>query len=154
MSSRLFQELRERCGLCYSISTSLSTHSDCGAFEISLGLDGKNVVKAMKLIFAECRRIAEKGPSVAELRRARDYSIGTSRMALERAATQNYRLGTSLLTYGKVVTPESVYDRLGKVTPAEIQAVAQKIFQKRTLCLAMVGQGPREEELMGVIRSA
>jgi hypothetical protein len=154
MSSRLFQELRERCGLCYSISTSLSTHSDCGAFEISLGLDGKNVVKAMKLIFTECRRIAEKGPSVAELRRARDYSIGTSRMALERAATQNYRLGTSLLTYGKVVTPESVYDRLGKVTPAEIQAVAQKIFQMRTLCLAMVGQGPREQELMGVIRSA
>jgi predicted Zn-dependent peptidase len=86
------------------------------------------------------------------LRRARDYSIGTSRMALERAATQNYRLGTSLLTYGKVVTPESVYDRLSKVTPAEIQTVAQKIFQKRTLCLAMVGQGPGEEELMGLIK--
>ena len=153
MSSRLFQELRERRGLCYSISSSLSTHSDCGAFEIALGLDGKNVAKALKLILTECRRIAEKGPSVAELRRARDYSIGTSRMALERAATQNYRLGTSLLTYGKVVTPESVYDRLAKVTPAEIQAVARKIFQNRTLCLAMVGQGPGKEELMGLIRS-
>jgi predicted Zn-dependent peptidase len=152
MSSRLFQELRERRGLCYSISTALSTHSDCGAFEIALGLDGKNVAKALKLILAECRRISEKGPSVAELRRARDYSIGTSRMALERAATQNYRLGTSLLAYGKVVTPESVYDRLAKVTPAEIQAVSQKIFLKRTLCLAMVGQGPGEEELMGLIK--
>ncbi|MEI6082573.1 MAG: pitrilysin family protein, partial [Verrucomicrobiota bacterium] len=49
MSSRLFQELRERRGLCYSIGTSLSTHFDCGAFEIALGLDGKNVVKALKL---------------------------------------------------------------------------------------------------------
>ena len=153
MSSRLFQELRERRGLCYSISTALSTHSDCGAFEIALGLDGKNVAKALKLILTECKRIAEKGPSVGELRRARDYSIGTSRMALERAATQNYRLGTSLLTYGKVVTPESVYDRLAKVTPAEIQATAVKIFQNRTLCLAMVGQGPGKEELMGIIRS-
>jgi predicted Zn-dependent peptidase len=153
MSSRLFQELRERRGLCYSISSSLSTHSDCGAFEIALGLDGKNVEKALRLILAECRRISEKGPSVEELRRARDYSIGTSRMALERAATQNYRLGTSLLIYGKVVTPESVYDRLAKVTPAEIQAVAQKIFQNRTLCLAMVGQGPGKVELMGLIRS-
>ena len=154
MSSRLFQELREQRGLCYSVSSSLSTHSDCGAFEIALGLDGKNVTKALTLILRECSRIAEKSPSVAELRRACDYSIGTSRMALERAATQNYRLGTSLLTYGKVVTPESVYDRLAKVTPAEIQAIAQKIFQKRTLCLAMVGSGPGQEKLTGLIRSS
>jgi predicted Zn-dependent peptidase len=151
MSSRLFQELRERRGLCYSISTSLSTHSDCGAFEIALGLDGKNVAKALKLIFAECRRISEKGPSSAELRRACDYSIGTSRMALERAATQNYRLGTSLLTYGKVVTPESVYDRLAKVTSAEIQQVARKILTMRTLSLAMVGSGPSKEEILDLV---
>ena len=148
MSSRLFQELRERRGLCYSISTALSTHSD---FEVALGLDGKNVLKALKLILAECKRISDKGPSVAELRRACDYSIGTSRMALERAATQNYRLGTSLLTYGNVVTPESVYDRLAKVTTAEIRAVARKVFQNRTLCLAMVGQGPGEKELIRLI---
>jgi len=154
MSSRLFQELRERRGLCYSIGSSLSTHSDCGAFEIALGLDGKNVVKALKLILSECARIAGKAPSIAELRRACDYSIGTSRMALERAATQNYRLGTSLLNYGKVVSPESVYDRLAKVTPAEIQAVAQKILQNRTLCLAMVGPGPSREEILGLIRPA
>jgi predicted Zn-dependent peptidase len=152
MSSRLFQELRERRGLCYSISTALSTHSDCGAFEVALGLDGKNVLKALKLILAECRRVAEKGPSVAELRRACDYSIGTSRMALERAATQNYRLGTSLLTYGNLVTPESFYDRLAKVTTSEIRAVARKVFQNRTLCLAMVGQGPGEKELIRLIR--
>ncbi|MCE9587527.1 MAG: insulinase family protein [Verrucomicrobia bacterium] len=154
MSSRLFQELRERRGLCYSIGSSLSTHSDCGAFEIALGLDGKNVVKALKLILSECARIAGKAPSIAELRRACDYSIGTSRMALERAATQNYRLGTSLLNYGKVVSPESVYDRLAKVTPAEIQAVAQKILQNRTLSLAMVGPGPAKEEILGLIRPA
>jgi len=154
MSSRLFQELRERRGLCYSIGTSLSTHSDCGAFEIALGLDGKNVVKALKLILSECRRIAGKAPSAAELRRACDYSVGTSRMALERAATQNYRLGTSLLNYGKVVSPESVYNRLKKVIPVEIQGVAKTILQNRTLCLAMVGQGPGKEELMDLIRSA
>ena len=53
-----------------------------------------------------------------------------------------------------MVTPESVYDRLAKVTPAEIQAIAQKIFQKRTLCLAMVGSGPGQEKLTGLIRSS
>ena len=154
MSSRLFQELREHRGLCYSVSTSLSTHSDCGAFEITIGLDGSNVAKALKLIFRECRRIAEKGPSVAELRRARDYTIGTSRMALERAATQNYRLGSSLLTYGKIVPPEEVYAHLAKVTAAAVQKAAAQILQSRTLSLAMVGPGPSKEEILGLIRSA
>jgi predicted Zn-dependent peptidase len=152
MSSRLFQELRERRGLCYSVSTALSTHSDCGAFEISLGLDGEKVEKALGLILKECNRIAEKGPSKSELKRASDYSIGTSRMALERASTQNYRLGTALLTYGKIVSPEQVYDRLAKVTPEEIRKVASQVLNRRTLCLAMVGPGPSREKLMGQIR--
>ena len=151
MSSRLFQELREKRGLCYSVSTSLSTHSDCGAFEVALGLDGGNVTKALGLILRECDRITVKGPSDAELKRACDYSIGTSRMALERAATQNYRLGTSLLTYGKIVPPEQVYDRLALVTPEEIRKVASQVLNRRTLCLGMVGQGPSREELLRLI---
>jgi predicted Zn-dependent peptidase len=154
MSSRLFQELREQRGLCYSVSTSLSTHSDCGAFEITIGLDGENVAKALKLILRECRRIAVKGPSAAELKRACDYTVGTSRMALERAATQNYRLGSSLMAYGRVVPPKEVYGKLAKVTPAEIRVAAKKILNNRTLCLALVGQGPGEKELMGLIKSA
>jgi len=152
MSSRLFQELRERRGLCYSVSTALSTHSDCGAFEISLGLDGEKVEKALGLILKECDRIAEKGPSKSELRRACDYSIGTSRMALERASTQNYRLGSALLTYGKIVPPEQVYERLTKVTSEEIRKVATQVLNRRTLCLAMVGPGPSRDELIGQIR--
>jgi predicted Zn-dependent peptidase len=153
MSSRLFQELRERRGLCYSVSTSLSTHSDCGAFEIALGLDGENVAKALGLILRECDRLMEKGPSAAELRRACDYSIGTSRMALERAATQNYRLGTSLLTHGKIVPPEEVYERLANVTRDEVRKVASQVFNRRSLCLAMVGPGPSQERLLNLVRS-
>lgn len=152
MSSRLFQELREKRGLCYSVSTSLSTHSDCGAFEIALGLDGEKVEKALGLILKECERIIAKGPSKVELRRACDYSIGTSRMALERASTQNYRLGTSLLTYGKIVPPEQVFDRLAKVTPEEIRRVASQVLTRRTLCLALVGPGPARKALLAGIR--
>ena len=152
MSSRLFQELREKRGLCYSVSTSLSTHYYCGAFEVALGLDGGKVEKALSLILKECDRIIEKGPSKGELKRACDYSIGTSRIALERASTQNYRLGTSLLTYRRIVPPEQVYDRLAKVTRDEIRKVASQILNRRTLCLALVGPGPSEERLLGLIR--
>jgi predicted Zn-dependent peptidase len=152
MSSRLFQELRERRGLCYSVSTAVSAHSDCGAFEIALGLEGEKVEKALGLILRECTRIVEKGPSKAELRRACDYSIGTSRMALERASTQNYRLGSALMTYGKIVPPEQIYDRLAQVTPEEIRKVASLVLNHRTLCLAMVGPGPTRGRLMEKIR--
>jgi predicted Zn-dependent peptidase len=55
------------------------------------------------------------------------------------------------LTYGKVVTPESVYDRLAKVTSAEIQQVARKILTMRTLSLAMVGSGPSKEEILDLV---
>jgi predicted Zn-dependent peptidase len=154
MSSRLFQELRERRGLCYSVSSSLSTYSDCGSFDISLGLDASNVSKALKLILKECRRIAEKGPTAAELRRASDYTIGTSRMALERAATQNYRLGNSILTHGRIVPPEEVYDALSKVTVDAIRQTARQIFQNHTLSLAIVGQSPSKEEILSLIKSA
>ena len=108
--------------------------------------------KALGLILRECDRIASKGPTKTELKRARDYSIGTSRMALERASTQNYRLGTALLTHGKIVPPEQIYDRLAKVTPEEIRKVAALVFDRRTLCLAMVGQGPGEKELKSLVR--
>ena len=119
-----------------------------------MGLDGKNVSKALQLILKECRKIAQKGPTLDELLRARDYSIGSSRIALERASTQNHRLGTSLLIYDKVFTPEYLYDRLAKVTQAEIQTAAKMILQNQNLCLAMVGNGPDREELLSVIRSS
>jgi len=112
------------------------------------------VEKALGLILKECDRIAEKGPSKAELRRACDYSVGTSRMALERASTQNYRLGTSLLTYGKIIDAEQVYNRLAKVTPEEVRKVASQIFTPRTLCLALVGPGPSRERLLALIKRA
>jgi predicted Zn-dependent peptidase len=73
-------------------------------------------------------------------------------MALERAATQNYRLGTSLLTHGKIVPPEEVYDRLAQVTREEIRKLAAQILNRRTLCLAMVGPGPSKEEILSLIR--
>lgn len=151
MSSRLFQELRERRGLCYSISSSLSTYADCGSFDIAVGLDEENVGKALKLILKECHRISDRGVTAAELRRACDYSIGTSRMALERAATQNYRLGTSLLTQGRVVPPEEIYGILSRVTPQEIQSTAREIFNTKVISLAMVGQGPSEKEFLTLL---
>ena len=68
------------------------------------------------------------------------------------ASTQNYRLGTALLTYGKIVPPEQVYERLAKVTPEEIRKVASQVLNRRTLCLAMVGPGPSKERLFRLIR--
>jgi predicted Zn-dependent peptidase len=73
-------------------------------------------------------------------------------MALERASTQNYRLGTALLTYGKIAPPEQVYDRLAKVTPEEVRKVASQVLNRRTLCLAMVGPGATTESLNNLLQ--
>jgi len=146
-SSRLFQELREKRGICYSVSTHLLTLDDGGVLNISIGLDRKNVEKTLTVILAICHSLSTKAVGASELKRAKEYTIGSSRMALERSSSQNMRLGGSVLIYGKIMDPELVHDRIRAVTAGDIQAVAQEILNPRRITLAMVGPNPDEAML-------
>lgn len=141
MSSRLFQELREKRGLCYSVNTHVSQFSDCGALSISCGLDAKNLERSLALIYRECDRLKSQPASAAELRRAKDYTIGMGRMSLEKTSSQNSRLGFSVLTFGKIIDPETVHRKLREVTAEEVQAIAKEVLDPRHLCAAVVGAG-------------
>jgi predicted Zn-dependent peptidase len=150
-SSRLFQELREKRGLCYSVSTHPLTLDDTGVFNISIGLDKKNLEKSLRLIFSEFQSISTKPVGPAELRRAKEYAIGSSRMSLERASSQNMRLGSSVLVYGKVVDPESVHEKIRAVTPEEIRQAAKEILDPTRMSLAIVGPSPDEKMLANLL---
>ena len=92
-SSRLFQELREKRGLCYSVSAHPSSFNDTGMLNISLGLEQRNVEKSLRLILSTFEDLKKRPVRPAELKRAKEYAVGTSRMSLERTSTQNMRLG-------------------------------------------------------------
>ncbi|MEI8107036.1 MAG: pitrilysin family protein [Verrucomicrobiota bacterium] len=147
MSSRLFQKLRERHGFCYSIQSSVVTLADTGAFHISAGLDAANLEKAIRLILQELTNICQKPPSIAELKKARDYTIGQTLMGLESTSNQIIWMGESLLAYQRVLCPEETERQLLAVSPEEIQRVAAHVINPAHISLAIVGPVKNPEKI-------
>ncbi|HEY5792882.1 MAG TPA: pitrilysin family protein [Chthoniobacterales bacterium] len=147
-SSRLFQELREKHGYCYSISTYPLFFSDTGMLNLSIGLDARNLAKAFQLIGRQFARIREQLGSPAELKRAKEYTIGLSRMSMERTSSQSSRIGQSLLAFGRVVDPEEIYAKIRAVTPDDIRRVAGKLLGPEGACAVIIGPVKRDESLM------
>lgn len=139
MSSRLFQKLRERNAFCYSVSSGMVTLEDTGAFHISAGLDPAKLEPAIRLILRELKGIAARGPTKAELKMARDYTIGQTLMGLESTTNQILWMGESLLGYGRVLCPLEIERRIFAVTSAEVQSVAGECLKRGRLGIAVVG---------------
>jgi predicted Zn-dependent peptidase len=152
-SSRLFQELRERRGLCYSVSAHPSGFNDTGMLNISLGLEQRNVEKSLRLILSTFEDLKKRPVRCAELKRAKEYAVGTSRMSLERISTQNMRLGGSVLVYGKIIDPEEIHSRLRAVTCEEVQKAAEDFLDPRRATAAIVGPAPDEAAIEGILQS-
>ena len=138
MSSRLFQVIREERGLAYSIYSTPSFYDDTGDLVISAGLDTENLPQTLRLIVRELKCFTEAPPSAAELRRARDYTIGQIDLSLESTDNQMNWLGEQLLGYGKIFQPAEVKHRLRAVTAGQIRAVARDFFRPERLNLALV----------------
>lgn len=153
-SSRLFQELREKRGLCYSISSHLLALRDGGLVEISAGLDRRNLEKSLRLILESLESLRRNPVSARELRRAVEFLVGSSRMALERTSTQSSRLGNSILAMGKIVDPETVTARIRAVTPDDILSAARTFLDPSRITLAVVGPNPDTPMLRKLLAAA
>lgn len=138
MSSRLFQIIREDRGLAYSIYSTPSSFQDVGDLVISAGLDTDHLQQTLKLIVRELRRMTEKLPDAAELRRARDYVIGQTDLALESTDNQMNWVGEQLLSYGKIIQADEIKRRLLRVSPGQIRSVAREFFRSERMNLALV----------------
>ena len=139
MSSRLFQVVREQHGLAYYIHSSFRSFADTGAMIISAGLDNKGLTKALRLTVREMARAVAKPPSAGELRRAKDYIVGQTRLAQERPSVQMSWAAADLLRFGKIIDPDDVVNRIQQVTASEVQAVARELFRTSRLRLAVIG---------------
>ncbi len=138
MSSRLFQSVRERRGLCYSIQTSPLHLEETGIFTVSMGTDSNRAVTALKLVAKELRRIAAKPVSASELKRAKDFASGIYRMGFEAPLSQALYLGEGYLSYGRIMNPEQYLDHIMKVTAEDIMRVADEILEPTRMTLSLV----------------
>ena len=139
MDSRLFQSLRERRGLCYSVQSEMTTYADTGLLTISVGLDAKQLQAALGLIRREVDRLCAQPTGARELREARDYLIGQHRLGMESTTNQMMWLGESILSHGRIVRPEEAEEALAAVTAADVQAAARASLGEGFEALVAVG---------------
>ncbi len=137
MSSRLFQVLRERHGLAYSVHTSVAHHYDTGAFYIHAGIDPENLSRTMTLTARELQKIRSKGPSARELRRAKDYTIGQMKLGMESTSNRMMWMGECFLGMNRLFQPDEVIEAIQSVTAEEVRQIAEFIFRPgRLVCSA------------------
>lgn len=138
MSSRLFQSVRERHGLCYAINSGYQLFEETGIFTISGGFDSQRAHAALKLTAKELRRVIDKTVSTREMKRTKDYLLGTFRLGLESTGNQMMYLGETLLNYGKIVLPQETIAGIAAVTGDDVRRVAEEVFEPSRLTLSLV----------------
>jgi len=139
MSSRLFQVIRERHGLTYSIQTAASFWEDCGDLVVSAGMAPRELERTLRLVRQEFDRIRRRAPSPAELERARDYLVGQHELHVESTEHHMMHLGEHWLGHGTLPCFEVTRSRLLAVQPSDIRGVAERYLDPRLMSLALVG---------------
>ena len=148
MSSRLFQEIREKRGLCYSIYSFMSSMTDTGMFGIYAGTDGSQAGQALTLAIDELKSVAD-GPTEAETSRAKAQLRASILMSRESTSTRAEQLAQQLIIHGRPVTPEEVRAKVDDVDRLSIANLAAKALSGAAT-LSLVGpveNSPSVEEL-------
>jgi len=139
MSSRLFQEIREKRGLAYSVFSFGASFSDAGVFGLYAGASPSKAVDVAELMLAEFYKLADDGVTPIELSRAKGQLAGSSALALEDTDTRMSRLGRSEIGSGEFYDYDASLELLEKVTIEEVQALAIELARGQ-LSLVSVGQ--------------
>jgi len=144
MSSRLFNEVREKRGLAYEIGTGVKRYHDTGAFLVHAGIDNHKVAPCLELIFKELGKVKNKLVSVDEFRRAKEFYLGQLMLALEDTMEYMLWMGESMACLDKVYTLKDVIKEVNKVNIEELRLVANQVFRREKINLALIG--PLEKE--------
>jgi len=139
MSSRLFNEVREKRGLAYEIGTQVKRFQDTGAFIVHAGIDNHKVEDALSLILQELNKITDKLVSTEEFKRAKEFYLGQLMLALEDTLDHMLWIGESKACLDRTYTLKEIIKEADKVNRQDISLVAKQIFKETNLNLALIG---------------
>jgi len=145
MSSRLFQEVREKRGLAYAVYSYHQGYSDAGAAKMYVGSTTGNVEEAVKVIAEQLDVIREEPVGEEELHRTREQLKSSTILALESTAARMTRIGRSRITNAELLTPEEIAARIDAVTAEDLQRLANDHLKPENMSLSAVG--PKELDL-------
>jgi len=144
MSSRLFQEIRERRGLAYAVYSFLSLYSDTGTWGAYVGVDNSNTEQVIEVIAREMKRAKDEPVDSSELTNAKQYLKGGLYLGAESTDNQMTRIAQNEITFGRFVPLKEVEDKVEEVTAEQILEVAQDIFQNDFVSLTLLGPVDRD----------
>ena len=141
MSSRLFQEIREKRGLCYSIYSSAWGLSDAGLFSVHAATGAEMLDELTDVLQAELRQITADLPSEREVQRAKAQMKTGLLLSYESSVARAEQMARQLLAFDRLIPADELIERVEQVTPEAVRETAQRIARGSTASLAVVGAG-------------
>jgi predicted Zn-dependent peptidase len=138
MSSRLFQEIREKRGLAYNVYTHTSGYADCGLFGVYAGCRPDKLSEVLRICREQLARVAEHGLDEEEVARAVGQLAGSTVLNLEDTGSLMHRLGKSELCWGRQLSVDDMLERFHAVTPDDVRQVARDVLSRRP-SLSVIG---------------
>lgn len=139
MSSRLFQEIRERRGLAYAVYSWTASYSDMGMLGVYVGLSPARLGEALEVTAQQMRQLREEPPAEEEIRRAKEHLRGRLLLGAENLDARLTRLAKSEIYLGEYLPVEEVVRRIEEVSQEELLAVASRALSPQGVCMAAVG---------------
>ena len=152
MSSRLFQQVRERQGLCYSIYSYGTCHDDTGYFGVYTALGKETERQTLDTILRVIREVAGEGVTQAELDRAREQSKSNVLMGLESTQSHMSSLARGELLQGEVLDEDQIIAAYDAVTREDVRKLAQELFRFDQASLSAVGRVGSAEEYQALLQ--
>ena len=139
MSSRLFQNIRERRGLAYAVSSGLESYRDTGMLAVYVGCAAAAVPQVIDLVAAEMRALAREPLPGEELQRAKDHLKGSLVLGLESTASRMSQLARSEIYFGRQISVDESLSRVDAITADDVQRVAADLFSNGNLAATVLG---------------
>jgi len=154
MSSRLFQEIREKRGLVYSIASYAVAYRDGGLFVIYAGMSPQAGAEVIRLTLAEVEKMKLHPVDETELRRAKESLKGGLMLGLESTGSRMSMLARSQIYHGRQVTLDELIAKVDAVTATDVQEMAADLFAPGRLSMAAIGPFRTDGQLTTAMRDA
>ena len=138
-SSRLWQTIREKRGLAYSVGASANSFEDCGVFSIYAGCSPEKLLEVVDLAIDELRRLRSEGVTLNELNLIKEQTIASVLLGLEDSSVRAANLAQMEITHGRQISVEETLAKIEAVTIDEIQEIAREFFRTEQIALAALG---------------
>lgn len=152
MSSRLFQEIRERRGLAYAVHSYLSPYQDIGMLGIYAGIGKDSVRDVVGLILDELQRLTNIPLAAKELQAAKELIKGNFLLSMESTDNRMARLARNEISFRQNIPVEEILKQVDGVSSREIRELAVEIFNPSTIGMAAIGPTSEKELTMGILK--